>query len=318
MTINDVSRNAVSVGVGDGLPVVAVSTARLRLGRAFRERPVSEGRVTELMRAPERWSPLLVTADLTVIDGRHRVVAARRLGIDEVPVEVFAGYAQDALLEFVQRNLTTGDGLNRRERSKAARRILCAHPDWADRRIGDICGVSPKAVGQLRQSLMRTFGPGQIRWSDVRVGRDGRRRPVDPADRRAKVAEALAANPDVSLRTIARLVGVSPETVRRVRMGLGEQVWPAAGHALDGAQPAPYSSRRVQWQPDAAIRSHPDGAAVAEFMLRTDVDDHDLERHAGLAPSATAAEIAEHARRCAEYWMSLAVTVEARTRQRRD
>lgn len=320
MTISDVSRGSASYDMCasdvDGTQVVTVPAAGLRFGRAFREKAISEARVAELMRAPERWSAILVATDMTVIDGRHRVTAARRLGIEQVTVEIFEGDAQDAFLEFVQRNLTSGEGLNRRERSKAARRILCAHPEWADRRIGDLCGVSPKAVGQMRQSLMRTFAPGQIDWSDVRIGRDGRSRPIDPANRRARIIEALAANPDISLRSIARLVGVSPETVRRVRLGLSEPTWSPPIQIAD-VPPAPLARRRVHWQPDAAIRANPDSLATADFMVRTDVDDLDLERHANGVPQAIADDVIQHARRCAEFWLSLAVSAEARTRQRR-
>ena len=41
----------------------------------------------------------------------------------------------------------------RRERQFAARSILASHPDWHDRRIGHLCGVSPRAVGRVRLQL---------------------------------------------------------------------------------------------------------------------------------------------------------------------
>ena len=106
MTISDVSRSSPSYSVyGGGVDdkqVIDVPIARLRFGRPFRETAISESRVAELMRAPERWSPVLVATDMSVIDGRHRVVAARRLGIEEITVELFDGDSQGAFIEFVQ------------------------------------------------------------------------------------------------------------------------------------------------------------------------------------------------------------------------
>ena len=132
-----------------------------------------------------------------------------------------------------------------------------------------------------------------------------------------KILEALDANPGGSLRAIARLVGVSPETVRRVRCGLGDPTWSPATRLVDDPPIQTVAARRSGWQPDAAIRSNPDVEATAEFMVRTDVDDADLELHAYGVPHAVAEEIIQHARRCADFWLSLAATAEARTRQRR-
>ena len=109
------------------------------------------------------------------------------------------------------------DGANRRERRDAAEDLLRTHPEWSDRRVAELCGVSPKTVAQLRSELP---GRGEDE-PEMRVGRDGRARPVDAAARRALVAAALEERPDASLRAIARSVGVSPETVRSVRQLLG-------------------------------------------------------------------------------------------------
>nr|WP_253268029.1 hypothetical protein [Streptomyces asoensis] len=54
----------------------------------------------------------------------------------------------------------------------------------------------------------------------VRVGRDGKVRPLNSTDGRARAARLIAENPRASLREIAIDAGVSPGTVRDVRMRL--------------------------------------------------------------------------------------------------
>jgi hypothetical protein len=197
------------------------------------------------------------------------------------------------------------DGANRRERRVAAGGLLRLHPEWSDRRIAELCGVSPKTVAQLRSEL-----PGSDREEpEMRVGRDGRARPVDAAARRAQVVAALEARPDASLRAIARSVGVSPETVRSVRQLLGRTapprpvVQPVAWRAMPPVE---------TWQPDVAFTSREDSAATASFFERTDVCERDLERHIQAIPLSRVYEVADEARRRAAFWTRLAQSAEAR------
>jgi hypothetical protein len=50
-----------------------------------------------------------------------------------------------------------------------------------------------------------------------RLGRDGRVRPLNTAEGRRSASEFIAANPEASLRTIARCAGISLGTARDVR-----------------------------------------------------------------------------------------------------
>src|SRR5436309_6238961 len=122
-----------------------------------------------------RWvslAPILVQLPrLLVIDGAHRLVAARLLGRRTVAVEVFDGDDLDALVEAIERRTHAGKPLTMNERAHGVSRLLAAAPNWSDRRIAAICAVSPKTVARRRAPDPAVAG---------RVGRDGRMRPLDP------------------------------------------------------------------------------------------------------------------------------------------
>jgi transposase-like protein len=207
---------------------------------------------------------------------------------------------------------------SRRERQRAVRAVLAAHPEWADRRIGTLCGVSPRTVGRLRAQLAETSGSDRIEWAEVRIGRDGRARPTDPAAQRERIVAALVERPDASLRDIARTVGVSPETVRSVRATLLDDPDLASSPApVILAEWRAVRDRTEPWQPDHAFTSHEDGCLTAEFLERTDVRECDLERHVGAVPLSRVYEVSDEARRRAAFWSQLAERVEARAQRGR-
>ncbi len=153
----------------------------------------------------------------------------------------------------------------RRERQLAVRTVLSAHPEWADRRIGMLCGVSPRTVGRVRARLVAE-GEG-IRRADVRIGRDGRARPIDPAAQRERIIAMLAERPEASLRDVARAVGVSPETVRSVRTALAEERERAQMQLpIDFLAWCAARDRAARWAPDHSFTSsdarRPDGRVL--------------------------------------------------------
>jgi ParB-like chromosome segregation protein Spo0J len=237
-----------------------------------------------------QWPPILVaTADRSVVDGLHRVHAARALGLSRLPCEFFAGTESAAYEEFVRRNTSHGLPLSLREREQAARRILQARPELADRRIASTCALSPTTVARLRREDPRpTARVGQLH---TRVGRDGRARPVDHGVTRARVAEALRDHPGESLRAVAARVGVSPTTVRSVRTAI------AAG--------------ADQWAPDRAVLSTEAGTEFAGWFERTAVDD-EWWTHVASVPYSRIYAVADEARRRAAMWTEFARALEAR------
>src|SRR5436853_85196 len=76
--------------VPEGPAVAWVAVRSLRMGRSLRNRPLDRQHVLRLMETHDEWPPLLVNrADLTVIDGWHRLAAAIELCLDAIAVELF-------------------------------------------------------------------------------------------------------------------------------------------------------------------------------------------------------------------------------------
>ena len=294
-----------------------VSVASLTTGPSIRDQAGAESDPTAPT-DPAGWQPIVVArATRAVVDGHRRVRTAKALGISRMNVRWFDGDETDAIVEFIRLNMSGDVGLDRSERSEAARRMLCLHPDWSDRRIGELCRIPPKTVGEVRATLRETVGGIRMNGTEARIGRDGRVRPLDARAQRARIAAAIKENPQGSLRAIARPIGVSPETVRRVRAAMAEQ------GCLDRDARAPADvvqgafTRRSErtWQADSAFRSRDDAAEVAEFFERTDTSTVDPEEHSRAVPLSRIYEVADEARRRAAFWLRFADSVENRSRR---
>lgn len=159
--------------------------------------------------------PILVhRTSMRVIDGMHRVRVAQLRGEQHIYARFFEGDEAECFVLAVQTNVQHGLPLSLADRKAAASRVIGSYPQWSDRRIAAVAGVSARTVGTLRARITDTAERG---GDEVRVGRDGRARPVDTDRRREHARKLLADNPNLSLRAIAREVGISPETVRDVR-----------------------------------------------------------------------------------------------------
>lgn len=272
--------------------------------------------VDRLVELGGAWPPILMGSDGQVIDGGHRVAAARRLGMTRMAAACFDGAVDEAFVEFVRRNVVNGLVLSLAERKDAARRVLRQHPVWSDRRIAEICALSPKTIGRLRQDVV-CDPTDDSRGDEMREGRDHRLRPVRQGSVRSRVVEALREQPGASLRTIAASVGVSPETVRLVRLNLASNdVEPAAEPA---AHDAPHIGEPVvlrpsldeSWRTDAALASSDRGDDFVAWMSTTQVERGDLE-WAQAVPMSRVYVVASEARRRAELWSDFAQALEAR------
>jgi ParB-like chromosome segregation protein Spo0J len=149
---------------------------------------------------------------MTVIDGVHRLRAARLRGRRHIAVRFFDGTEDDARLLSVATNVAQGRPLSTTDRTTAAERIFRSHPQWSDRAVAAVVGLSASKVSQIRRRLAGDLPPAAHR-----VGRDGRIRPVSSARGREMAGELLREQPAASLRQIAKHVGISPATVADVR-----------------------------------------------------------------------------------------------------
>ncbi len=293
---------------------VAVALRALRPGPSLRTRTVDEGHLTTLLELAGHWPPLLVhQASMTVVDGLHRFEAARRLGLELVAVLLIDRPFEEVRLIALHENVTHGLPLSILERRRAALELLAAHPTWSDGRLAELCGLSRRSIGKLRRTTTDPAKPIESTW---REGRDGRHRPVRSEGLRERIAAALAEQPQASLRTIARQVGASPETVRSVRRRLGSsssQAQPPPRPALPSADPL---RARVlglkRFSSDTACASTEPGRAFAEWFDALAVDRTALASHAQAVPLSRIYEVIDEAERRSSAWRLFAELLRAR------
>lgn len=294
--------------------VVLVAVAGLSTGSAFRLNGLCPDQVDRIADLGGAWPPILVGGDGLVIDGGHRVAAARRLGMARIAATYFDGGAEEAFVEFVRRNVAQGLVLSLGERKQAATRVLQLHPGWSDRRVAEICALSPKTVGRIRLTVVTHPADTGQTGVEMREGRDRRNRPVRRSSVRGRVVEALREQPHASLRAIAASVGVSPETVRLVRLNLAtipevETPEPLAHAVADLGEMA--TTADDSWQADTALASADRGGDLLAWMDTTRIEPTDLS-WADSVPLSRVYVLAEEARRRSDLWLQMAKALEAR------
>ena len=149
---------------------------------------------------------------MRVIDGMHRLRAAQLRGEKEIEVRFFDGTDELAFLLAVKTNVTHGLPLSRADRMAAAVRIVENRPEWSNRAIAAVTGLAPGTINAARQCAT-----GQIQQLNVRLGQDGRVRPVDGTSGRLRASEIIKTRPELPLRELAKAAGVSVGTARDVR-----------------------------------------------------------------------------------------------------
>lgn len=228
-----------------------------------------------LAESGDRLPPILVhRPTMSVVDGAHRVLAVRLRGEETIEARFLDGTEEEAFLDAVRANMAHGLPLSLADREAAASRVIEAFPHWSDKAVAEVVGLAPGTVAGIRR---RSDAGAAVA---VRVGRDGRARPVDWARGRIAAGQIIARRPEASLREVAREAGVSPATVRDVRARLqrGEEPVPA-GWRFGDAPPA----RR-----DATSGSVP-SARPSDPVGTSHGDDLDAP---GAAPPAAAGRLA--------------------------
>ncbi|MGW7413461.1 ParB/RepB/Spo0J family partition protein [Streptomyces sp. NPDC054863] len=196
---------------GEGAGVDLVPVASLTVGDSPRLGGLNQEHVEVL--AQREIEPVLVHRDtLRVVDGMHRLQAARLRGEELIAVRYLDGPDSEVFIHSVAANVSHGLPLTLTDRKAAAGRILTSHPDLSDRAVARITGLSPKTVGVVRRASTE-----EVPQSEVRVGADGRSRPLDAAQRRQSARTYLAAHPGATLSEIAASAGVSVSTACEIR-----------------------------------------------------------------------------------------------------
>jgi ParB-like chromosome segregation protein Spo0J len=307
------------VAVHDVVPIES-----LRLGESLRSMGEDEQHIAVLAECADRLPPILVDpGSMLVIDGVHRLRAARRRGVEQVEIEYFHGSSDDAFIAAVERNTAHGLPLSRSDRLRAAARIIASRPHWSNRVIAAKVGLSDKTVGVVRER-----SSANIPQTNVRLGKDGRLRPSDTSKGRTRAAEFIAANPSASLREIAAASGIAIATARDVRMRLQDGNDPTvrrAGNSRKNVVQSEQSSDVMdevaalskvlsRLRNDPALRFNEAGRLVLRLLDAHHADGRDWADLMDKLPPHCVTSLADAAHRCMQVWQF----VEANLRTRCD
>jgi ParB-like chromosome segregation protein Spo0J len=309
-------------------PVSMVTISSLSVADSPRISGENQEHVQLLAETGANLPPIIVhRPTMRVIDGIHRLRAARLRGDEQIAVRFFSGAEDDAFVVAVKSNIAHGLPLSFADREAAAVRIIASHPHWSDRMIASVTGLAPKTVVETRKR--HATGSEEV---VARIGRDGRVRPVDYVAGRLLAAELIAEDPNLSLRQIAHAAGISPETARDVRnrMRRGEEPVPERrqkGRARQPAQadhPDTADSTRVRpagisseirvgamerLKRDPALRFTEMGRTLLRMLSIHVVEADEWAKIADNVPQHCSGIIAQMARECAEMWVGLAEQV---------
>lgn len=308
----------------DDLPVVRVAIASLSTADSPRLSGEDEDHIRRLAQCVTPLPPIIVhRATLRVIDGVHRLRAARLNGLTHIDAVYFDGDAHESFLLAVKRNALHGLPLTRADRNAAALRIIRSHPAWSDRMVAAAAGLSPKTVGSIRRRSRDA-----IPQLNVRIGLDGRSRLVDSSERRRLAGEYAMANPDATLREIAQESGLSLATARDVRERIQKGESPTLPKRTTG-DTAPEAAAQETSAPatsftmtqtllilkrDPSLRLTEHGRFLLRLLDTNAVADSRWDELVDQIPHHWAAKVAAAARECAASWREAARQLEERAR----
>ncbi|WP_204007768.1 ParB/RepB/Spo0J family partition protein [Virgisporangium aurantiacum] len=292
-------------------PTAVVPVSAVRPGTSPRlggERP---DHVRTLAEAESELPPILVhRATMQVIDGVHRLLAARLRGAQTIRVRFFDGAESMTFPLAVEANVMHGLPLSLAEREAAAERILRTEPDWSDRAVAAVTGLAPNTVAAIRRRWAPTTSGA------ARIGRDGRRRPLDATEGRRLAGDFIARHPDASLREIARAAGISTGTARDVRARItrgDDAVRPHRSAPHDGADAAVRVDRLRDpaallhiLRRDPSLRLTEHGRGLLRWLDARASGPAGGEAHLERLPAHCALLMAELARSCAQRWLEFA------------
>lgn len=270
-------------------PVTTVPLSALRAGSSPRQAGENLEHIRVLADTTSELPPIIVRRDdLRVVDGMHRLRAARLRGESRISVQFFDGDDNDAFVVAVRSNVTHGLPLSLADRKAAAERIVASHPQWSDRMIATVAGLSGATIARIRRAHPENA-------SDTRVGNDGKVRPVNGMERRRVARAILLADPTLSLREVARRAGISPETARSVRRRL-----PA-----EPVRPDPAALVR-QLRGDPTLRFSETGRTLLRLLEVRSVPPEKWAAMAANMPAHWRDAVARMAMECAGAWRGFA------------
>lgn len=322
MDTRDQSASEAASAVGGSIDgEMLVPLHQLRPGYSPRMHRQDSQDAAVLARSGTPLAPIIVNrATMEVIDGHHRVLAARLRGDEEIRARLFDGTEHEAVLAAIRANIRHGKRLSLAERKRAAREVLARLPHLSDRAISEYCGLSPGTIRGLRPTS--TARADQVMR---RLGRDGRRRPAEPGAARRAAERYLDVHPTATTSEAAEAAGVSANTVRSARRAMearevdrppapDEHKGTSTGHAGGHTSGAPPG--RAGGHPPATL-SGAIARASAGRLRPTGQADRELAGLAAQVPNEWLEVVVTEARRQAHAWSDFADQLEQRARLRR-
>ncbi|ONI87939.1 hypothetical protein ALI144C_08380 [Actinosynnema sp. ALI-1.44] len=320
--------DAISTEVSEyGLGIAAVPIMEVLVGESPRLEGEDKDHVLRLAALEGPLPPILVDrTTMRVIDGIHRLMAASLKGQRLIDVEFFDGSSEDAFLKAVESNVEHGLPLTHADRAAAAGRILKSHPAMSDRAIAKSTGLSARAVAQLRLSSH------SVPKSTVRIGRDGKVRPLNGAKGRLRAAELMKENPEASVRQVARMAGVSPATALDVRRRLErgedpvrnqgsavaapEEETPSGSRSTDGSSVIrlPALATLEKLMRDPSLRQSELGRRLLRLFKENELGAKDMEDIVASVPPHCIELIVGLSRRNSQIWTEFAQLLDRRAR----
>ncbi len=272
-------------------PVTMVAVSEVRGGHSPRQGGENLEHVRTLADTEGGLPPIIVRRDdMRVVDGMHRLRAARMRGDERIAVRFFEGGDDEAFVLAVRTNVTHGLPLSLADRKAAATRIMASHAHWSDRMIAKVAGLSAATVARIRRERPEPA-------PEVRLGHDGKLRPVNSLERRRVARAILLTEPDLSLREVARRAGISPETARSVRRKLTES----------GPPPSPDPATLVvRLRSDPTLRFSETGRTLLRLLDARSVPPEKWAEIAANVPPHWRDTVARMAVECADTWRSFA------------
>lgn len=310
------------------LPVVRVKVSQLQASWSPRRVGVDSAHVEVLAQVGADLPPILVhRTTMQVVDGMHRVAAARARGAETIEAKLVDGNVNDVFVLAVRANVAHGLALTLAERKSAALGMLASHAEWSDRLIAAATGLSNKTVGAIRRNT--TEEDSQLA---PRIGRDGKHRPMSNTQGRNAAAELFRRDPHATVASVAAASGLSIGTVRDVRTRVlrGEDPAPRRRERNSAAEmprgkPAPTDRTRKsppgdsdsptlifdRLRRDPTLRFSENGRGLLRALSVLMASTRECTSLVGLIPPHSVVLVAQLARQHASEWSGLADRLEA-------
>jgi hypothetical protein len=308
----------------DRLPVLPVPLSSLGPGFFLRQSGTDTAHVQLLADAAssgELPAILVQKSSLRIVDGMHRIEAAKLRGERSINARFVDCSDEDAFMLAVKSNTLHGLPLSRADRIAGAKRILEWHADWSDRAVAAAAGLSAKTIAGLRYR-----SGGEAQELDKRLGRDGKRRPVTGIEGRKRAAEYLIARPSAPLREVAKEADVSLGTVHDVRSKLRRGIDPTVVGQPRSSQERPvtgsttnachdWSSILPKLAKDPSIKYTESGRMFLRWLVGHIMQPGEWKEFVDVVPAHWTEDISLLAENVSDAWREFAGQLRARQNQ---